>query len=58
MANVSEYILLIRAIQEVADKLVGVVKDFAVVSLTPEELANLEAAWQADVDRTKKNAGL
>lgn len=58
MASVKEYIILLQTVQAIADKLVDLIKDFAVSELSPEELAALEAAWQADIDRTKQNAGL
>jgi hypothetical protein len=58
MASIKDYIMLLQTVQTVADKLVDLIKDFAIADLSPEELAALEAAWQEDVDRTKRNAGL
>ena len=61
MGNVQGYIAAIAAVQalgEGVEAIVEAIKGHAQASLTPEEFAALEAAWQSDVEESARNAGI
>jgi hypothetical protein len=58
MATVADYVDLLKNAEQLGIELIKLIKGFAAINLTPAELITLEAAWKADVDRTKQNAGL
>lgn len=62
MPDVLSYLKLVQGAYEIASDLGSMVKDAVIAhasrQLTPEEMAQLKAAWQRDVDESAKNAGL
>ena len=52
------YLALFAAAMAIGTGAYNAVKSFASQTLTPAELAALEAAWEADVVESAKNAGI
>jgi len=49
---------IVNVVVGYGQEVVDAIKSFAKTQLTAEEYVQLEQAWQEDVDRTAKNAGL
>ncbi len=58
MDNVQAYIQLLDIAVGIGGDLVAIIKGHAESNLTPEQYAQLQEAWDEDVARAKKNAGL
>jgi hypothetical protein len=60
MANdpIDGYIAVLQLAYVIGDDLVNLIKDHARKTLTPEEYAALDAKWDEDIERAKRNAGL